>query len=232
MTWWVHDAYQNGGVIYLFSWIFWVLFSIVLHELAHGWAAIANGDNTPRELGHITANPVVHMGWSSLIFFAIAGIAWGMMPTNPSRYRNERRGRVLVAAAGPAMNLLLAFLSLTGLAFWIWASATGRISPEKQTFTNTALFLYLGGFLNLVLACFNMLPVPPLDGSQVLAGASRRLAAFYQRPDVQAYGMILVLLVFFTTIDAPLQRALRDASDDYVVWVTEKLTGPSPAEPG
>ena len=223
MSWWVHDAYQNGGVIYLFSWIFWVIFSIVLHELAHGWAAIACGDNTPRELGHITANPVVHMGWSSLIFFAVAGIAWGLMPTNPSRYRNERLGRVLVAAAGPMMNVVLAFLSLTGLAVWQWAVGTGRIAPAEQTFTNTVIFLYVGGYLNLILACFNMLPVPPLDGSQVLAGASRRLAAFYQRPEVQMYGLIVVLLIFFTTLDDPLQRGVRNASSRYVDLVTELL---------
>lgn len=61
--------------------------SIVIHELAHGFAAISQGDRTPISQGHITLNPVVHMGWPSLIFLVIAGIAWGQMPVNPSKFR-------------------------------------------------------------------------------------------------------------------------------------------------
>ena len=106
--WWVQVAW-NIGPAYLVSWIFWVLFSITLHELAHGWAALSQGDQTPRELNRMTANPLVQMGTTSLIFFFIIGIAWGMMPVNPSRFRDGRRGEIIVAAAGPVLNLLLAF---------------------------------------------------------------------------------------------------------------------------
>ena len=71
--WWVQVAW-NIGPAYLVSWIFWVLFSITLHELAHGWAALSQGDQTPRELNRMTANPLVQMGTTSLIFFFIIGI--------------------------------------------------------------------------------------------------------------------------------------------------------------
>jgi hypothetical protein len=138
MQWWVHSAYESGGIVLLFSWAFWVIFSIVLHELSHGWAAIANSDNTPRELGHMTINPVVHMGWMSVIFFVVAGFAWGQMPTMPHRYRHERRGRVLVALAGPAMNVLLALLALTAAGAWASAIRTGRIAPAEHTAANVA----------------------------------------------------------------------------------------------
>ena len=111
--WWVHNAFVNGGAIMLVAWIFWVLFSITLHELAHGWAAIWEGDMTPRELGRMTANPVVHMGGLSLLVFAAIGIAWGMMPVNPSRFRHRRWGDAIVAAAGPVMNILLSIVCLT-----------------------------------------------------------------------------------------------------------------------
>ena len=115
-TWWVHDLYLQGRTVELISWIFWVIFSIVLHELSHGWAALWQGDDTPRRLGHMTANPIVHMGGLSLLVFALIGIAWGVMPTDPSRYRWGRRGRVFVAAAGPAMNVALSLIALTTLA--------------------------------------------------------------------------------------------------------------------
>lgn len=223
MEWWVHQAYESGGPVLLFSWVFWVISSITLHELAHGWAALANGDRTPRELGHMTLNPVVHMGWMSLFFFAIAGLAWGLMPTDPRRYRHERLGRVLVAAAGPGMNLLIALVALTLLPVWAWAIASGRISPAPHTGANVAQFLLIGGFLNLVLAAFNLLPVPPLDGSAILAGASRRLDRFYSQPAVQMYGMIVMLFLFFGVVDVPLQRTMHRAAAGYVQWVSERL---------
>jgi Zn-dependent protease len=227
MNWWVHSAYEDGGVVLLFGWAFWVIFSICLHELAHGWTAIANGDRTPRELGHMTMNPIVHMGWTSLIFFAIAGIAWGMMPTNPMRYRHERRGRVLVAAAGPAMNLALSLATLTAAALWAWAIETGRIAPAEHVERNVMQFLFIGGLLNVLLCAFNLLPVPPLDGSAILAGASRTLDRFYSQPAVRMYGMLVVLFLFFTSVEAPLQRAAMNAALSYVAWVGSLLPAAS-----
>ena len=99
MTWWVHQLYQDGRVVELISWVFWVILSITLHELAHGWAALWQGDDTPRRMHRMTANPLVHMGGWSLLLFAVVGIAWGVMPTDPSRYRWRRRGRIVVAGA-------------------------------------------------------------------------------------------------------------------------------------
>ncbi|VAX40844.1 hypothetical protein MNBD_PLANCTO03-1356, partial [hydrothermal vent metagenome] len=84
--WWVEVYWQQDKVL-LVSWVFWLFVSIVLHELAHGFAAIRCGDRTPIELGHMTPNPLVHMGPASLIAFALFGLAWGSMPVNPSRFR-------------------------------------------------------------------------------------------------------------------------------------------------
>ncbi len=69
MTWWVHDLYQQGRTVELISWTFWVIFSITLHELAHGWTAILQGYDTTRRLNRMTLNPFVHMGGMSLIMF-------------------------------------------------------------------------------------------------------------------------------------------------------------------
>ena len=142
MNWWVHAAWEQGGAVYLLSWIFWVLFSISLHELAHGWAALWEGDTTPRDLNRLTANPLVQMGQTSLIVFAVVGIAWGMMPVRPDRFRHGRLGEAIVAFAGPMMNLLLGFISLT-LHGLLAAFADSSIEWVQSV----SLFLFVGSLL-------------------------------------------------------------------------------------
>ena len=90
---------------FYFAVIIVVVISICLHELGHGFAAIALGDRTPEETGHITLNPLVHMGPISLAMLAIVGISWGAMPVDPTRLRG-RYAEALVALAGPAVNLV------------------------------------------------------------------------------------------------------------------------------
>jgi len=189
--WWVHNLYEQGGAALVASWVIWVIGSIVLHELAHGWAALWQGDETPRELDRMTINPMVHMGPWALLMFAVIGITWGMMPTDPSRYRWGRRGRVVVAAAGPAMNLLLAFVALTALGL------SGLSLAEGETAKRLAQFLLIGGFLNIALAMFNLLPVPPLDGSGILAGLSWKWYQWSQDPRVATYSLLALMALFF-----------------------------------
>jgi Zn-dependent protease len=191
LTWWIHDLVSAGQYVELASWIFWVLFSITLHELGHGWAAIREGDDTPRLLGHMTANPIVHMGAQSLVMFGLCGIAWGAMPVNPSRFRHTRRSDMIVSAAGPAMNLLLALACLLLLTAWV------RFAPQDLPLhRNGTLFLFTGLWLNLFLIPFNLLPIPPLDGAHVLAGFSRRVRALYDHPEAPIVGLLLFMAIF------------------------------------
>ena len=192
MSWWVHSAWEQGGAVYLTGWIFWVLLSITLHELAHGWAALWEGDTTPRDLNRLTANPLVQMGQTSLIIFAIIGIAWGMMPVRPDRFRHGRLGEAIVALAGPMMNLALAFISLTLLG--VLAATVGTSATWMQS---VSLFLFIGGFLNLVLFILNLLPIPPLDGSRILAAASPQIRNFYMQPQAQIVAFAMLMAIFF-----------------------------------
>ena len=142
----------------------------------------------------MTWNPIVHMGGPSLIMFGLIGIAWGLMPTDPSRYRSGRRGRIVVAAAGPVINLLLALASLALLV------AYANLGPTDTTLgSRLVMFFYLGGMLNLVLFGLNLLPVPPLDGSQILMGLSYRCYVWFQNPAVRQYSFFVVLALFFMT---------------------------------
>jgi Zn-dependent protease len=192
--WWIADLWQRGDTVLLMSWIFWVISSIVLHELGHGFAALWEGDTTPRDTGHLTINPIVHMGWFSIIALLIMGIAWGLMPVNPSRFRHGRRGWAVVAAAGPAVNLLLSALCIVLCAVVI------RYSTFAEPLSgNLKMFLVVGGWLNIYLMLFNLMPVPPLDGSMILSGFSNTALRFFSKPGVQQFGLLALFLAVFST---------------------------------
>lgn len=146
---------RNPG--FFFAYIAIIIVSITVHELAHGFAAIYQGDDTPRVRGHITLNPVIHMGWHSIIFLCIAGIAWGQMPVNPSKFRSKY-GDVIVSAAGPLSNLALAFFFVLFIKL--------SLTPFASFFFSEDL-LYMAARINVTLFLFNLLPLPPLDGYSV-----------------------------------------------------------------
>ena len=225
MNWWVHSAWEQGPV-YLISWIFWVLFAITLHELAHGWAALWEGDTTPRDLNRLTANPLVQMGQTSLIVFALIGFAWGMMPVRPDRFRHGRLGEALVAFAGPAMNLVLAFVSLTvcGILF-------ATIDMTAQWTRSVGVFLLLGGFLNVILFALNLLPVPPLDGSRILAAASMEIRRLYMQPQAQIVSFALLLMIFLFGAADFIYITAINVADWWIVQVATLLGEKPPIPP-
>ena len=212
MSWWVSDVYHAQGAIYLVSWIFWVLLSITLHELAHGWAAMWEGDTTPRDTGHMTANPYVHMGPISMVIFAIIGFAFGLMPVNPSRFRHHRWGEAIVALAGPAMNLALILVCLTALGLITGLAAPPAGSPDPDWLVSVATFLLVGGWINIVLFLLNLIPVPPLDGSRILAAFSWKLREVYMQPQAQMAGLVLFMIIIYAGLaDGVLDGTMRVA---------------------
>jgi len=181
--WWISELMNSSkinGQVWVVSWIFWVIFSICLHELAHGWTALRFGDPTPRVSGHMTWNPLVHMGMWSFIALAVLGIAWGAMPVDPSRMRGKY-AETLTLAAGPGMNLLISIVAFICLVLWR-PLAAGEIIAAVQIgeplSSNITTFFFLGSMLNVILMLFNLIPVLPLDGGRILMdrwGAYRRL---------------------------------------------------------
>lgn len=176
---------------FFFAVVITVVVSITIHELAHGVVAIWRGDRTPIESGHMTVNPAVHLGLFSVIALLMAGIAWGAMPINPSRIRG-RYGEALVAIAGPISNALLALLSLTALGLW-WRQ-TGFSLERGTPAGNLQYLLQVFGLVNIVLAIFNMIPVPPLDGSKILENFSTGYRDWMER--LNAAGASVVVLIF------------------------------------
>lgn len=197
------------------TWVLPVLFAITLHEAAHGWVAWKLGDDTAYKLGRVTFNPLAHVDRFGTVILPLlllvmrAPFMFGYakpVPVRFNRLRQPRRDMVLVAAAGPGTNLLLATISagLMHLVPLIWELP----SPYVAHWPATAQWVYLtlanSVFLNVLLAVFNMLPLPPLDGGRVAVGLlPRSLAVPLAR--LEPYGMaILLALLLLPFVTRPL----------------------------
>jgi Zn-dependent protease len=191
------------------------ILAITFHEAAHGFVALHFGDTTAKNAGRVTLNPIKHIDLFGtiilpLLLFVSAGFIFGYakpVPVNFSALKNPRWDMIWVAAAGPAMNVLLAIASailLTGI---------GVLDGENAALVGNALLLSIE--LNLILAIFNMLPLPPLDGSKVIA-------AFLPEPLMRRYlrfgryGMTVLLLLVFVV---PLLAARAGIRFDLFGWL-------------
>ena len=141
-----------------------VLFCLTVHETCHGLAALALGDPTAKRQHRLSLNPLRHIDWFGLLMMLVAGFGWARpVPVNPNYFKKPRQGMALTALAGPASNLLLALLLLIP-AQLIYTYA------HYSVFNQTALdFLTSTAALSIGLGLFNLIPIPPLDGSKVLA---------------------------------------------------------------
>ncbi len=187
-----------------------VVVSIVLHELAHGWAAIKLGDDTPIHQGRMTPNPLVHMGLFSLLALAMVGLAWGQMPIDSSRLRGKR-AETKVALAGPAMNLLLAIVCLTALGLWL---RFGGPAPGPGLAENGQQLLQIGGMVNLALLAFNLLPIPPLDGSHVASDFFPGYRRFVENPANR--GALFIGFIFAFMAARPLISLTQNVGSSYL----------------
>jgi Zn-dependent protease len=181
-----------------------LLFSVVVHEVAHGWVALKLGDPTARILGRLTLNPLPHIDLVGSILvplFSIlaAGrvfIAWAKpVPVNSANFLHPRRDDVLVSIAGPLSNLLVALVcSLAVVGIRLAMNVTEDEGVAREALIFLLKMFYAGVYLNIILAVFNMIPVPPLDGSHVAAGfLPRWLAARYA--SIGFFGVFLIIFL-------------------------------------
>ncbi len=182
------------------------LFSVIIHEVAHGYVALRNGDPTAKIMGRLTLNPVPHIDpvgsilLPGLLLLSHSGILFGWarpVPVNPLNYRDYRWGEITVSAAGPLSNLALA----TFFAFLL-RSELGGVGLETLAF--------YGVSINIFLALFNLIPIPPLDGSHILAMLlPPNLLRLYRHLD--QVGFILILILFYTGVMGALIMPLYHA---------------------
>jgi Zn-dependent protease len=176
-----------------------LLLSLTVHESAHAWTADRLGDPTARLLGRVTLNPIVHADPIGTVLFPLVAMFTGVpligwakpVPVSVNRLRHQRRDYAIVAAAGPVSNLAMAFAASAVLAgMSVGQSDNGAVSP-------IASFLGLAVRLNVLLAVFNMLPIPPLDGGNVLSALlPRPIAAIFDR--IRPFGFLLLYALLLT----------------------------------
>ena len=189
------------------------LICITLHECAHGWAAYRLGDDTAKRMGRLTLDPLKHIDIIGLAMMVLFRFGWAKpVPVDMRKFKNPKRDMAVTAAAGPLMNVILCLAAL----FLYGLTAPGAFySGGALYYLNEGL--YLTAYLSLALALFNIIPIPPLDGSKVLYSfISDR--AYMQLMRYERYGMIallaLIVLSDFSGLD-PLSRATG--------WVFERL---------
>lgn len=181
------------------------LLGIILHEVAHGWVAKRYGDPTAAMLGRLTLNPIPHIDPMGLLVFGLTSLSgafvfgWAKpVPVNPRYFKDPARGMMLVSLAGPLTNFLLA------IAFGLLLAATAHLAP-LQEWQNSNLFRFCvesmraGIIINFGLGWLNLMPIPPLDGSKILAYfLPYDLQGRYM--ELSRYGFVILLVLLFTGI--------------------------------
>ena len=162
-----------------------VLYSIIIHELAHGWIAYRMGDPTAKQAGRLSLNPLKHLDPVGTLMLFIFGFGWAKpVPINLAYVRDMRKGLILVSSAGIIANIVVAFIALLLLRI---------LSPSSEGIT---LLLHYLAQINIILAAFNLIPIPPLDGSKILMGfMSERFQYLFSR--LEPYGLFIIIALLY-----------------------------------
>lgn len=201
-----------------------VLFTMVpVHEFAHAFAADRLGDGTPRLQGRLTLNPFAHLEWSGSIFMFLIGIGWGRpVSVDMRNFRNPRGGMALTALAGPASNLLMSLVLM--ILYKLLAAAGGGLSGGAGILAD---IFGMVCFISINLAVFNLIPIPPLDGSKIIGAVLPQKLYWamlrYQRQITFVFMLLLISHVldlpirflsghvfsFFDRLTSPIERLIR-----------------------
>jgi Zn-dependent protease len=175
-----------------------LLYSIIIHALAHGWVAYKMGDSTAKWLGRLTLDPRKHLDPIGTIALFLIGFGWAKpVPVNFNNLRDERMGLIFVSAAGIVANTILAFLSMLLLRL---------VGPAP--YSPVFFLFYYAAQINIMLAAFNLIPIPPLDGSKILMGfTSKRFQ--YSLMRLEPYGMFIILGLLYLGILNPVINFFR-----------------------
>lgn len=201
----------NGQVLTFAVLLVTIIISLSFHEFGHAWSAKYYGDDTAERLGRLTLNPVSHIDPTGLLMIVLVGFGWAKpVPTNPRNF-NSFWATFFIALAGPAANLVLAFLAVN-----IYALAvTNNVSLMMQE--GAATFFYWFTYINLLLMLFNMIPLGPLDGHYILPYfLPKKISLKYRELNQQYGGFAILGLVLLSYLGLPIFTGLRQAADWFI----------------
>ena len=183
-----------------------LLFSIIIHEVAHGWVAYRMGDSTAKRLGRLSLNPLKHLDPIGTLMLFLVGFGWAKpVPVNFNNISDRRKGLIFVSSAGIVANILIAFFAL--LFIQLFSPSPPRIA---------VILVYFVVQINITLAALNLIPIPPLDGSKILMGiVSEGTRYFLAR--MEPYGFFIIIGFLYLGILDPLIRLFR--------WIIGTLIG-------
>lgn len=191
-----------------------VVLSLLLHELSHGWTAYLLGDRTAKDAGRLSFNPLKHLDPVGTLMMLFAGFGWAKpVPINPGRFRikNQRLGFAVTAAAGPLCNFILAFLT-------IFVYGVLLLNAEEVVLGTIQTALILFASLNIGLGAFNLIPMPPLDGSRLLLPVIPKNAARFLLKYERYFGIAFFVLIASGLIDRPLSTVRSAIGNTIITW--------------
>lgn len=190
----LRNGFSFETVVGLCSTIFVVFCTMPIHEYAHALAAVKLGDPTPRQQGRLTLRPMAHLDLWGCLLILLVGFGYAKpVQVNMRNFKNPKAGMAIVALAGPASNLIMAFVFLI-----LRAAAITLLRGMSGSFVNVlSVFLYYAAYINISLAVFNFLPIPPLDGSRI-ATALLPNRVYYTIMQYERYIMIALFVLLLT----------------------------------
>lgn len=203
---------DNSRLIELLTHVIVLFTAFPVHECAHAWAAEKMGDDTARNAGRITLNPIKHLSLWGTLFMIFLGFGWANpVPVNPGNFKNPKKGMALTALAGPVSNLIMAFIA-TILFRVLYAVYYASAAEMTVVYYLLIIFQYMI-ILNIGLAVFNLLPIPPLDGSRIFNLVMSDSTYFKVMKYERYIFLALMAVIWLGLLDAPLAWLQSKALD-------------------
>lgn len=214
-----HGNYLEA-IIFVLSGCFVVFLCTPVHEFAHGYVAYKLGDNTAKRQGRLTLNPLAHIDILGMIMILLFGFGYAKaVPVNMRNFKNPKSGMALTGLAGPVSNLIMAFISI-----FLYYLFNAMFNSTALLLNLIMMFFYYAAFINVSLAVFNLLPIPPLDGSKIIAGVLPD-KFYYKYMQYERYVIIAVFILILTgLLDRPL-AFLDNVMMNFISFIPRLLFG-------